>query len=38
MNKWAEEKQGTMALLRTIVATANLLLASLITLRVFEVI
>ena len=34
MNKWAEEKQGTMALLRTIVATANLLLASLI----FEVI
>ncbi len=38
MNEWAEEKQGILALLRTIIATANLLLASLITLRVFEVI
>jgi hypothetical protein len=38
MNEWAEEKQGTLALLRTLIGFANLLLASLITLRVFEVV
>jgi len=38
MNKWAEEKQGMLALLRTIIGFGNLLLASLITLRVFGVV
>tara|TARA_R110002020_G_C16289131_1_gene772287 strand:+ start:1440 stop:1556 length:117 start_codon:yes stop_codon:yes gene_type:complete len=38
MNKWADEKQGILALLRTLIGFANLLLASLITLRVFEVV
>ena len=38
MNKWADEKQGTLALFRTVIGFANLLFASLITLRVFGVI
>ena len=38
MNEWAEERQGTLALLRTIIGFGNLLIASIITLRVFGVI
>jgi len=38
MNEWAEERQGTLALLRTIIGFGNLLIAFIITLRVFGVI
>jgi len=38
MGKWAENHQGLLAFLRTLIGFANLLLASLITLRVFEVV
>tara|TARA_R110000751_G_scaffold217513_1_gene320556 strand:- start:621 stop:737 length:117 start_codon:yes stop_codon:yes gene_type:complete len=35
MNKWAEERTGLLALLRTIIAFANLCIASTITLHIF---
>tara|TARA_R110000751_G_scaffold133382_2_gene235819 strand:+ start:475 stop:591 length:117 start_codon:yes stop_codon:yes gene_type:complete len=38
MNKWAEKRQGILALLRTILGFANLFIASILTLRVFEAI
>ena len=35
MNKWAEERTGLLALLRTIFSFANIFLASIITLHIF---
>jgi hypothetical protein len=36
MNKWAEERTGLLALLRTLFAFANLFIASILTLHIFE--
>tara|TARA_R110002110_G_scaffold51696_1_gene151338 strand:- start:1648 stop:1764 length:117 start_codon:yes stop_codon:yes gene_type:complete len=38
MDSWGNKNQGLLAVLRTLIGFANLLIASLITLRVFEVI
>lgn len=35
MNKWAEERTGILALIRTIIAFANLFIATIITLHIF---